>query len=137
MNENDKVEELDRKVLVVDDIRTNRIVLVKTLQKLGVEAIEVEDGEQALDLCKKQLFPLIFMDIDMPVMDGLEATRQIRALENGSEESPIVAITAGGVRATEDICLEVGMNAHYMKPINKNIVIQILEDWYPFDFEGL
>lgn len=133
MSDNDKQEELNRKVLVVDDIKTNRFVLVKTLQKLGIEAIEVEDGQEALKLCSEQLFHLIFMDIDMPIMDGLEATKQIRALNNGSEETPIVAITAGGVRATEDICLDVGMNGHYVKPINKNIIRQIIEDWYPFE----
>jgi len=133
MSENDKQEELNRKVLVVDDIKTNRFVLVKTLQKLGIDAIEAEDGQEALTLCSEQLFPLIFMDIDMPIMDGLEATKQIRSLNNGSEETPIVAITAGGVRATEDICLAVGMNAHYVKPINKNIISQIIEDWYPFE----
>ena len=135
MSNSELNEELSNKALVVDDIKTNRFILVKLLKKAGVGTVEAEDGQQAVDFCKKTVYSMIFMDIDMPVMDGLEATKKIRSLVNGSEEVPIVAITAGGVRATEEICLEARMNDYYKKPIYKEIINQIIENWYPCDLE--
>lgn len=128
-------ENISQAALVVDDIKTNRFLLVKMLNKLGVKTEEVENGQEAVDACKSKNFAIVFMDIDMPVMDGIEATQKIRALEGHNEDVPIIAITAGGVRATEEICLKAGMNDHYIKPIDKGMVDKIIKTWYVFDLE--
>ena len=70
------------KVLVVDDIVLNRVVLSKMLTKLGCEVVHANNGKEAVEAFSKNDFPLVFMDLLMPVMDGYEATREIRKLEN-------------------------------------------------------
>lgn len=120
---------------MVDDIKTNRFILVKMLNKLGIQTVEVENGQEALDACKEKDFAIVFMDIDMPVMDGIESTKQIRNLKGIWSDIPIVAITAGGVRATEEICMQAGMNDHYIKPIDKEVIAKIIKTWYIFDLE--
>lgn len=134
MTETDNDEGVSRTVLVVDDIKTNRFLLVKLLKKFGVNSVEAEDGVEAVEMCQKETYSMVFMDIDMPQMDGIEATQRIRALSNGCEEVPIVAITAGGVRATREICLGSGMNDHYTKPIERDTIRAILDKWYPFEY---
>ena len=71
MSNSELHEGLSEKVLVVDDIKTNRFILVKLLKIAGIATVEAEDGQQAVDFCKKTIYSVIFMDIDMPVMDGL------------------------------------------------------------------
>jgi CheY-like chemotaxis protein len=70
------------RVLVVDDIVLNRLVLSKMLTKLGCEVVHASNGKEAVDAFAKNDFPLVFMDLLMPVMDGYEATREIRKLED-------------------------------------------------------
>jgi CheY-like chemotaxis protein len=130
-----KPESALKEVLVVDDIKTNRFLLVKMLKRIGIESIEVENGKEAVEACQAKTFAMVFMDIDMPVMDGIEATQSIRSLGGIWKDLPIIAITAGGVRATEEICLKAGMNAHYIKPIDKELITKIIETWSPFDLE--
>lgn len=135
MSDKNQPECNSRDALVVDDIKTNRFILVKMLNKLGIQTVEVENGQEALDACKEKDFAIVFMDIDMPVMDGIESTKQIRNLKGIWSDIPIVAITAGGVRATEEICMQAGMNDHYIKPIDKEVIAKIIKTWYIFDLE--
>ena len=104
-------------ILVVDDNMVNCKLLSAGLKKEGFEVLTVHDGQQAVDTYQQEKIDVILMDIQMPVMDGLEATRQIRGLEAESPERsriPIVAITA---HAGMDECLAAGMDKGHKKPV--------------------
>ncbi len=115
------VEDADRipSVLVVDDHPVNREVARIMLEAFGCEVVEVCDGQQALDAVAGQAFDLVLMDVRMPVMDGLEATRRIRAMAHTGEPLSIVAMTADAMPEDVTRCLDAGMNAHMAKPINQ------------------
>ncbi len=105
-------------VLVADDSPVNREVVIEALKQLDVRADVVEDGQQALEQALRQDYDLIFMDCSMPVMDGFEATRHIRAAETerGSKRVPIVALTAHVAGTSADAWRDAGMDAYLTKP---------------------
>jgi len=104
------------KVLVVDDNRVNRLVGVKSLNALGAEAEAVDSGAAAIEAVRTTDFDLILMDVNMPGMDGLEATRRIRALGLAGAAIPIIALTADVMRHQHDAYLAAGMNGLVPKP---------------------
>jgi len=106
-------------VLVVDDHPVNREVARILLEAFGCEVVEVCDGQEALDAVQDRSFDLVLMDVRMPRMDGLEATRRIRALPGKGESLSIVAMTADAMPEDVSRCLAAGMNAHMAKPINQ------------------
>lgn len=106
-------------VLVVDDHPVNREVARIMLEAFGCEVVEACDGQQALDAVAEQPFDLVLMDVRMPTMDGLEATRRIRARSGTGESLSIVAMTADAMPEDVSRCLAAGMNAHMAKPINQ------------------
>ena len=109
------------RIMVVDDNKISLEIGKRLLLPRGAEVLTAENGKEALDLyCRNNgRFDLIFMDILMPVMDGLEATRAIRSMSNipGSLEVPIVAMTANAFRKNFEESFRAGMNAHLVKPI--------------------
>jgi signal transduction histidine kinase/AmiR/NasT family two-component response regulator len=106
-------------VLVVDDHPVNREVARIMLEAFGCEVVEVCDGQQALDVVAERIFDLVLMDVRMPNMDGLEATRRIRAMPGAAGALSIVAMTADAMPEDVNRCLDAGMNAHMAKPINQ------------------
>ena len=106
------------KVLVVDDNRVNRIVGVKTVEALGAEAEAVDSGAKAIEAVRTGRFDLVLMDINMPGMDGLEATRNIRALDAPAAEVPVIALTADVMRHHQARYLAAGMNGMAPKPFS-------------------
>lgn len=106
-------------VLVVDDHPVNREVARIMLEAFGCDVVEVCDGQQALDAVAQQPFDLVLMDVRMPHMDGLEATRRIRAMPGAAGALSIVAMTADAMPEDVNRCLAAGMNAHMAKPINQ------------------
>ena len=115
------VEKPDRApcVLVVDDHPVNREVARIMLEAFGCEVVEVCDGQEAVDAVAEQAFDLVLMDVRMPNMDGLEATRRIRAIPGDRGALSIVAMTADAMPEDVTRCLGAGMNAHMAKPINQ------------------
>jgi signal transduction histidine kinase/CheY-like chemotaxis protein len=105
-------------VLVVDDNRVNRLVATRTLEALGADAEAVEGGPEAIEAMKTHGFDLVLMDINMPGMDGLEATRRIRALGPSAAATPIVALTADVMRHQHEAYLAAGMNGVVPKPFS-------------------
>ena len=108
-------------VLLVDDVRTNRIVAGTMLRKMGLEVVEAEDGAQAVEKVQQfGSFDLVLMDIQMPVMDGYAATRRIRDWESESGQPPrtIVALTAGAFEEDRQQALDTGMNDFLAKPFS-------------------
>lgn len=114
------------KALVVEDNRINQQVAVRLLKRLGVEAAVAENGAEALAMVNARDFDVVFMDMQMPVMDGLEATRAIRRSTGRSRNVPIVAMTANAFAADREACLAAGMNAFLPKPIERDDLAAIL-----------
>ncbi|MFG0318024.1 MAG: ATP-binding protein, partial [Planctomycetota bacterium JB042] len=103
------------KILVAEDNPVNRRVAVKTLERLGCTADCVEDGQQAVDAVAREEYDLVLMDVQMPVLDGLEATRRIRASREDGRPT-IVALTADALAEHRTQCLAAGMDGHLSKP---------------------
>jgi CheY-like chemotaxis protein/anti-sigma regulatory factor (Ser/Thr protein kinase) len=103
-------------ILLVEDNRANRRVLQLMLEELGLHADEAENGTEAVARARTREYDLILMDLQMPGLDGLEATRQIRALEP-RKRPVIVALTANAVRGEERRCREAGMDGYMPKPL--------------------
>lgn len=112
-------EAISGHVLVVDDQPVNRTVVARMLEKLGCTVDAVADGVEALAATAKQDYDLVLMDCQMPVMDGFEATAQIRLREAGGRRVPIVALTANALAGDRARCLAVGMDDYLTKPIRR------------------
>ncbi len=103
-------------VLVADDSQTGRAVVMRSLEQLGHTTAGVSNGRAALDLVRTQNFDVIVMDMEMPEMGGVEATRAIRSLPTVAARTPIVGLSAHAFSADRKACLDAGMNEHFTKP---------------------
>lgn len=107
------------RILLAEDDPSNALPVQKLLEKAGYTVIRAENGQQVLDLLNEQYFDLILMDIQMPVMDGVEATRVIRSQDMGpNKDIPIIALTAYAMQGDREKFLEAGMNDYLAKPVN-------------------
>ncbi|MCP5158004.1 MAG: PAS domain S-box protein [Gammaproteobacteria bacterium] len=120
-------------ILVVEDNDISQLVTLKILEKLGYRADAVASGQEALKALRTLHYDLVLMDVEMPDMDGLEATRQIRSGQAGAADPqiPIIAMTAHTTREEQDRCLEIGMDDHISKPASLKTLSQILARWHP------
>ena len=116
-------------VLVAEDVAINRDLICRQLEGVGFRPRPVKDGNEAVAAARLGGFALILMDMRMPGLDGLEATRQIRQLEPPGQRVPIVAITANASDADRRACLEAGMDDHLSKPIRSADLRAMLERW--------
>jgi len=121
------------KVLLAEDNLTNQIVARGLLTLYGVNVVVAENGQKAVEQAQSTRFDLIFMDCQMPVMDGYEATRTIRQFTEGQTPADvaIVALSANAMKGDEDECFAAGMNDHIAKPISQDKLISILTKWLP------
>jgi signal transduction histidine kinase len=113
-------------VLVVEDIKMNQTLIKTLLEKLGFVVTIAEDGLEAIEVVKKQHFEMIFMDVQMPEMNGYDATKRLRNLEI---KTPIIAITASITDDDEQKCLEAGYDNYITKPIDKAHLIKIISSY--------
>jgi CheY-like chemotaxis protein len=123
---------IGKHILVVEDNPINRKVIEALLSKYAVKFTSVEDGQQALSLITQGTdFDLVLMDCQMPVMDGFEATEQIRQWENDHRlpRLPIVALTAGAFENDRQSCLAAGMDDFLTKPINVKTLLAMVNKW--------
>jgi len=129
------------RVLVVEDNEINREVLTQLLTQHGLRIAVAQHGASAVHKVECERFDLVFMDVQMPVMDGLEATRRIRALPGKPGTVPIVAMTANALTGDRERCLEAGMNDYVSKPVDPAVLDEKLRQWLParapvFEFEA-
>ncbi|HMV42948.1 MAG TPA: MASE1 domain-containing protein [Leptospiraceae bacterium] len=117
-------------ILVADDDEINLMLIRTIISRILPKAklSEVSNGKKAVSLCQNNQFNLIFLDIQMPEMDGYDATRKIRELEN-YKETPIIAVTAGVTDSTRDTCFKVGMNDYASKPFTKEKIEDLILKW--------
>jgi CheY-like chemotaxis protein len=114
-------------VLVAEDTATGRQVIRQHLDQEGFELTFAEDGEQAVRLTRERTFDVILMDLRMPVMDGLEAIRLIRADEAGRPgRTPIVVVTANDSAADMRTSMEAGADAHVSKPVSRMDILGVV-----------
>ncbi|MBL8428857.1 MAG: PAS domain S-box protein [Dechloromonas sp.] len=128
--ENTPTTQMKGRVLVVEDERINRDIAVELLSSVGLDVVTAENGSLAVDCYKQSNFDLILMDIQMPVLNGQDATRQIRAMENGASV-PIVALTANAFEADRERCIEAGMNDFLAKPVHPDTLYAVLAKYLP------
>ncbi|WP_407833587.1 ATP-binding protein [Vibrio rotiferianus] len=116
-------------VLVVEDTEVNQKVVRIMLEKLGMQVRVAEHGEEALKLCQEHQFDLILMDCQMPVMDGFVATENIRKMGVWGKQVPIVALSANVIKEDQRRCFAIGMNEFVAKPVTKERLKQIFEQY--------
>jgi CheY-like chemotaxis protein len=115
-----------RRILLVEDNTVNQKVGSALLGKLGCRVDVAANGREALDMAALLPYELIFMDCQMPEMDGYEATSQIRSREGAARHAPIVALTAGAMAEDRERCLEAGMDGYLSKPIRMEQLQEVL-----------
>ena len=123
----DKEQHSRLHILAAEDNRVNQRLLARLLEKEGHRVTLVEDGEAAMAASAETDFDVILMDVQMPVMDGLDATRFIRSREHGTgKHVPIIALTAHAMKGDRERCLEAGMDAYVAKPVQKQELLHII-----------
>jgi signal transduction histidine kinase/CheY-like chemotaxis protein/HPt (histidine-containing phosphotransfer) domain-containing protein len=120
----------NKKVLLVEDVRLNQLLALEFLNRAGLQTRLASNGLEALQIVQNTTFDAIIMDVQMPIMDGFEATKRIRSLPNGID-IPIIAMTAAAMQHEKSSCIKAGMNDHLAKPINSQQLIEILLRWIP------
>lgn len=118
------------RILLVDDNPINRDVGIAFLEDVGMVVELAENGRESLDAIAERPFDLVFMDIQMPDMDGLEATRRIR-MDERFKDLPVIAMTAHAMSGDRDKSLAAGMNEHITKPIDPVVLYRTLQEWIP------
>jgi signal transduction histidine kinase/CheY-like chemotaxis protein/HPt (histidine-containing phosphotransfer) domain-containing protein len=120
------------RVLLAEDNEANQMVAVELLSRLGLELDIAENGRIAVERVREdpRRYAAVLMDMQMPEMDGLEATRVLRA-ESACRDLPILAMTANAMKRELDACLDAGMNDHITKPIDRQALLATLRKWLP------
>ena len=128
-----KPEQSRTKVLVVDDIQSNRDILCNMLKLVGFITIEAKNGHEAIEQFKKSTPDIILMDLKMPVMDGLESTKTIRSMENG-KKIPIIGVSASVMKNEQQEMIDIGMNNVLEKPIMEEVLFEILKEYLDVEY---
>lgn len=131
--EAEPVAPVDLRLLIVDDEETNRIVMAETFRQTGVTVELACNGQEAIERCRTTVYDLVFMDYQMPVVDGFEATRAIlaEAKQQKRVAPPIIALTADATTNARERCQEVGMVDYLVKPIDFSKLQEVLCNWLP------
>jgi CheY-like chemotaxis protein len=116
------------KVLLVEDNLINQKVALSVFKQINISADVANHGKEALDMIQKKDYDIIFMDVQMPVMDGFETVTKLRTSGN---DTVIIAMTANAMKGDREKCLRVGMNDYISKPFKKNDLYVVFEKWIP------
>lgn len=124
-----KINYQDKRILIAEDNDINQMVIKKLMIKIGIPYEIVSNGLQALDALKNNTYDVVFMDCQMPELDGYEVTRKVRSSNFKMKDVPIIAMTANAIVGDKEKCLEAGMNDYITKPFDFSKVQQILNFW--------
>jgi CheY-like chemotaxis protein len=124
-------EKRNIKILLAEDNPVNQKLALKLFEKFGYKADPVNNGHEAIEALKKNPYDIVFMDVQMPEMDGFEATEIIRSPGSGvlNYNVPIIAMTAHAMKGDEQKCIDLGMNDYLSKPIEPQILLEKLKYW--------
>ncbi len=117
------------RILIVDDNPVNQKVALRIVEKLGFDTELAAHGKEAIDRMAKSSFDLVLMDCHMPVMDGYQATQEIRRIEGENWHTPVIALTANALPGEREKCLSAGMDDYLSKPIQPDLMGAMLERW--------
>jgi len=117
------------RVLLAEDNEINQAVATITLRKRGFDVEIASDGAVAVEMAASRAYAAIFMDCQMPRLDGYDATREIRRREAGGARTPIIAMTASAMRSDRELCLAAGMDDYLAKPLRLDQLERVLEQW--------
>jgi CheY-like chemotaxis protein len=117
-----------KRILLVEDNPINREVTTQLLEFIDMDILTAENGQLAVAMAHKEVYDLVLMDVQMPIMDGLEATKLIRKIEEW-KEIPIIAMTAHAFEEDIEMCKSVGMNDHIAKPVQPQRLYSVLLKW--------
>lgn len=130
-HDNGELFEKDLSILLVEDNLINQKVATKILEKIGLSADIASDGELAIKMVRNKAYDLVFMDMEMPVMDGIDSTREMQTIADELPAIPkIIAMTANALPGDRERCLEAGMDDFISKPITVESVRTILKKWF-------
>jgi CheY-like chemotaxis protein len=118
-----------RPILLVEDNDLNQVIAKKFLEKKGFTVAVAANGREAIDMLKTTDYELVLMDIQMPIMDGITATREIRQLKTIRADLPIIAMTAHAMSGDREKSLAAGMNDHITKPIDSKTLTATIQKW--------
>jgi PAS domain S-box-containing protein len=124
------------KLLLAEDNPINQKLAVTLLQKAGYAVDVVENGKLAFEAVRTRHYHIVLMDVQMPVMDGLEATRMIREYEEGTRHTPIIALTAHAMKGDRERCEAAGMDDYLSKPLEPDVVFATIEKWLAVSMAG-
>lgn len=116
------------RVLAVEDNELNRMVLQVILKKCDVVMSIAHNGQEAIDLIQEKEFDIVLMDVQMPIVDGLEATKYIR--EELKSTTPIIGLSANAMREEVEICKQAGMNDYLVKPYSERALVEVMKKWF-------
>ena len=120
----------DLTILLAEDNVINQKIVVQLLSKRGIKVITASNGVEAVERASERKYDLVFMDVQMPEMDGFEATRQIRGnSKKPNANTPIIALTANAMKGDREMCIESGMNEYISKPLNPDEVFNTIEQY--------
>jgi two-component system cell cycle response regulator DivK len=118
-------------ILVVDDSEDTRLMLRRAFEAMDYHVLEAANGQEALDVARRECPDLILMDLNMPLMDGLEAAKRIRECKELCQSTPILAITAFDTYGMEEAALEAGCNGYIRKPFDSDEPEKIVRGFLP------
>jgi CheY-like chemotaxis protein len=119
------------RVLLVEDNLVNQRVALRLLERLGYQADAVANGREAVEAVARHPYQLVFMDLQMPEMDGFDAARSIRKKESAHPQPCIIALTANALQSDRDACLAAGMNDFITKPIKLGDIDEVIRRNFP------
>ncbi|MGV2643842.1 response regulator, partial [Clostridium perfringens] len=117
----------DLKILIAEDNEVNQLVLKKMIEKLGYNSTTVQNGLEAVEALERYSYDIVFMDIQMPFMDGTEAVRAIKESATSEKEPYIVAVTAHAIKGDREKYLGMGMDEYVSKPVSMNVISAIID----------
>ncbi len=116
------------RILLAEDNVVNQKLALRLLQQMGYRADVASNGIEAIECVERQAYDLVLMDVQMPEMDGLEATRRITAKWSSGDRPRIVAMTANAMQGDREMCLEAGMDDYVTKPIRVDALVEALNN---------
>ena len=118
-----------KKILIAEDSSVIQNLTTKILKFQNYEVHNAKNGKSVLEMLEKESFDAILMDINMPVMDGMECTKQIRALDSDKSKTPIIVITGNAQNFTKQDFDDAGINAYLQKPLDFDLLVETVKKW--------